>query len=982
MSHPFGDLISHHLHRKHGLSQSKLAAAILQAPSVITDMCQGKRLQGRQARERVIAIIDWLQQQGVLATQNEANALLTAAGMAALYEDNGDEAQLMAQLDHTASQRLHPTISSAPTHVRPLHSDARTSALHNLPIPLTAFIGRSDQIDQLAQHLQRTRLLTLTGVGGVGKTRLAIALATLTRERFSDGVWFIDLAPLTQPDLLAQTILSVLKLPDQPDQTALGTLTTYLAAKHALLILDNCEHLIDACARWAEAVLARCPQIHLLTTSREALRIGGEIPWRVPSLTRPEWLSSGQRQALLASKQEDRLSDLAQFEAVQLLLNRVQNLQPDFVLTSENAYAVARICQRLDGIPLALEMAAAQVTALTVAEIATQLEGALDARFQLLTSGARTAPQRQQTLRATLEWSYSLLTPPEQHLLACLAVFVGGWTAAAAEAICGEQVTSPLRADQANVEHLALTSAGILPLLTALVRKSLVIADQRMGQTRYRLLETVRQFAAEHLPDMTHRQHGQYYLRLLATQGERLAGPDQRSGLDILRTDLANIGVAWHWAVDQHAFDLLGPAVHALFLFCDASGAYRTGTALFAQAAAELQASLAGSAGNQPTLEPLWGQVLTRLGACEVMLSNLAEAQHHLQNGLRTVLVDQDRALALAYLGVAADERGEMTLSDTLYQESLAISQRCNDLAGMADALRHLSSANSNLSEARRLATESLLLWRQVGRPDRIANLTNFLAWHVCCLGDFQTANRYWSEGLTLCEQLDLPNEKAWVLLCQAMVAWCQGKLTVAEQTIEEALIIYSELGRHSMIGLCQAVQSLVLISTGRVEQAIIVAQQAVAITRAANSQLMLGQALSYLGAAKLAAGDPAAARHLLIESIQRAWAYQYLFNLMTALYFFAELLVVEAHATDLSYVLERRALAVTVLTCVQVQAATWQIYKDKAAQLQAEVERELPAELRTTAIARGQSYTLEGLVSTLLEELPEALLANPKQVP
>jgi len=971
MSHPFGDLIAHYIHRKHGLSQSKLAAGILQSPSIITEMCQGKRLSGPQARERVISIIGWLQQQSALETLDEANALLNTASMSPLHERDATEVTLIHRLRAPLGQnqiQLKPQSHNSQLVGNP--ERVRNLPRHNLPSQLTPFIGRAAQIAQLVQQLQTHRLLTLTGAGGVGKTRLALAVAAQRLDEFADGIWFVDLAPLTDPGFVPQRILDLLRVPTQPDRSPPAALTAYLSAKHLLLILDNCEHLIDACAELVEAILRSCPQVSLLATSREALNIGAELAWRVPSLTRP---SANQRwnPASAPAQSPPAPENWLRFEAVALFVERTRTHQPNFALTAANATAVAHICSRLDGIPLALEMAAARVNVFTVEELATRLNGVFDTRFHLLTRGARTAPQRHQTLRATLEWSYALLTPAEQCLLARLSIFSGGWTAAAAEAVlnaeCGSQRT-PQRAE-------SIPFNSTLDLLVQLVNKSLVIADQQAGQTRYRLLETVRQFAAEQgaTDEQEHRQaqtqHSRYYLTRLGEQEMRLQGQQQRTGLDTIRADFENIGIAWRWAVQQREFTILAPAVHALFLFCEVRGHYREGVTLFANAAAELTAAIAADAAPQPTLQPLCGQMLLRLGACEVMLSDYQNGEQHLQDGLPHVTMDWERAFALAYLGIVDGDRGELTLARTRVRASLAISQQSNDSAGAAHALHWLSVGESDSTEAHHLLGESLALWRKVGRPDRIADVLNDLGWHTSCLGDYPQANAYWREGLELCEQLELLNGKAWVLDCMGFTAWCQGEMAFADQYIQEALTIYSDLGRQSAIGMCKAELALVLVSARQVGRAVVLAQEAVTITREVNSQMMLTLSLNYLGAALIAAGDSVAARHTLLEAIQRAWSHQYFYNLMTAFYYFAELLVLESNAADLPIRADHRRFALELLSCVRTQPATWQIFKDKAAQLQAEIEDALPAELRATAIAQGQSRTLGEMVSTLLAD-------------
>jgi len=955
VSHPFGDLLTQHLHRKHGLSQAKLAAGILQTPSIISEMCQGKRLRGPQARERVTAIIAWLQQQSALTTLDEANALLTATGMEPLHECDATETMLSRRLSAQTPPQPYPAVET-----RPAIQHSLATLRHNLPTALTPFVGRAEQIALLAHYLQTHRLLTVTGAGGVGKTRLSIEVAARVLASFVDGVWFVDLTPLTDPTAIPQRILDLWRVPEQPERSSLETLTAYLSAKQTLLILDNCEHLITACAAMAQTLLHHCPDLTLLATSREALNIGGELPWRAPSLTRPRADATWQ-QATTPISPPITLEDLAPFEAVTLFVQRCQAHAPDFTLTTANAEAVAHICSRLDGIPLALEMAAARVHVFTVEEMATRLDGAFDGRFQLLTGGARTAPQRQQTLRATLEWSYELLTAQEQGLLICLSVFSGGWTFAAAEEVTGCS----------------------LDLLAQLVNKSLVIADQQGGQTRYRLLETVRQFAAEQIAvneqeqRKVQRQHSRYYLHLLSAQEERLQSQQQRTALDILCADFANISAAWQWAVEQRDFALLEPAIHAVFLYGDVRGRVRESFILFTDAATKLGEYLTAStadglrpAYDQTSLQPLWVRMSLRVGACEVMLGNYQRGEQALQAALPLIALDRERIFALEYLGFAAAYQGELTLARTRLGESLTISRRCNDWAGMASALHRLIVGNSDYPEMCRLCVESLALWRKVGRPDRIASVIVDLGWFTWCVGDYAAANTYLHEGLALCAELDLPNEKAWALNSLGYVAWSRGEMAVAERLHQEAMSIYTALGLQVGVAMCKGDLSLPLADVGRVTEAITLAQEAVTIMRAVNNRMMLTVELSWLSVAYLAAGDLAAAHDTLVEVIQRAWEHGYLAQLMNAFYYVAEWLVLGSNPLNLPAAFERQSLAVTVLSCVRTQAATWHYFKDKAAQLQAKIEDALPADLRATAIARGQSCTLEEMATTLLEAM------------
>jgi non-specific serine/threonine protein kinase len=369
----------------------------------------------------------------------------------------------------------------------PRSPTAARVARHNLPVPETRLIGREQDLEEVSRRLKHTRLLTLTGVGGCGKTRLALEVARTAVDRYPDGVWLVELAPVADPTLVPHIVATAVAVREAAGQTITSALTTTLRDRHLLLVLDNCEHLLEACAHLVVDLARSCADLHVLATSREALGLTGEVAWRVPSLPVP------------AANQQYTLAELAAIPAVQLMVERATAVEPRFGLTERNAAAIAQIGRRLDGIPLALELAAARVQALTPEQIAARL----DQRFRLLTGGSRAALPRQQTLRATLDWSYDLLSEPERLLLNRLAVFSGGWSLEAAEAICSDEHIPP--------DH-------VLDLLAQLVTKSLVLADEDAdGTERYRLLETVRQYARERLvaageAEAFHQGHAVYFL--------------------------------------------------------------------------------------------------------------------------------------------------------------------------------------------------------------------------------------------------------------------------------------------------------------------------------------------------------------------------------------------------------------------------------------------------------------------------------------
>jgi predicted ATPase/class 3 adenylate cyclase len=396
---------------------------------------------------------------------------------------------------------------------------------HNLPSRLTSFIGRERELSETKESLVDARLLTLIGPGGTGKSRLSLQLGTEVLPAFSDGVWLVELAPLADPALIVQTIAAVFGLRENPDRPQVDLVIDYLRAKHLLLILDNCEHLIDACARLTDQLLQACPQLKIIASSREALGVNGETVYRVPSLSLPEQ-NEVTGDAVMGS------------ESVQLFMERASASKPAFRLTDKNASSIAQVCRRLDGIPLALELAAARVRVLSVEQIAERL----DDRFRLLTGGSRTALPRQQTLRALIDWSYDLLGEPEKALFRRLAVFVGGWTLEAAEKVCSGN---------------GVDEYEVLDLLTQLVDKSLVIAQEKDDNIRYYRLETIRQYAREKLLEtdesvVVRNYHLDFIIDMTIRSDEEYINPRQDDVFKKMISEYDNIRSALSWAVESN----------------------------------------------------------------------------------------------------------------------------------------------------------------------------------------------------------------------------------------------------------------------------------------------------------------------------------------------------------------------------------------------------------------------------------------------
>ncbi len=364
--------------------------------------------------------------------------------------------------------------------------DPSSSKRSNLPEPLTSFIGRERELVEIKRLLPGKRLLTLVGVGGIGKTRLALQAAAEVMDAYRDGVWLVELGSISNPLLVPTSVAQVLVVQERTGTPLIDTLCAHLKARQLLLILDNCEHLVDACARLADAVLRSAADTTIIATSREPLHIAGEQTYPLQTLSLPEPSASAQA--------------VGRSEAVQLFVERARRQWPAFQLTTARAPVVGELCIHLDGIPLALELAAARVRSLSIEQIHARLHD----RFKLLTSGTRTALPRQQTLRATLDWSYDLLTDEEKLLLQRLSVFAGGWTLEAAEQVCvGE----------------GMADCDVLDLLTSLSDKSLVMAEQKDDHSRYRLLETTREYARAKLVEggcgeAVRRRHRDYFLVL------------------------------------------------------------------------------------------------------------------------------------------------------------------------------------------------------------------------------------------------------------------------------------------------------------------------------------------------------------------------------------------------------------------------------------------------------------------------------------
>jgi len=717
-----------------------------------------------------------------------------------------------------------------------------TPPRHNLPGQLTSFVGREKEMADVKELLaplspegrgvggegRSTRLLTLTGPGGTGKTRLSLQAAHELLPFFPDGVWLVELASLSDPALMPQTVAAVLGVREEPDRPAIKTLADALHHKTLLLILDNCEHLIEACARLAEALLRACPNLKMLATSREALSIPGEVALRLPSLSLPD--SPGLR-----------LDELRQSEAVRLFVDRATAVRPDFALTEANASAIAQICQQLDGLPLALELAAARVRAMTVEQIAARL----DDRFRLLTGGSRTALHRQQTLQALIDWSWDLLAEAERVLLRRLSVFWNGWTLEAAEYVCAQEQGSRDTAVQLSFVELTpappqpstpaeLESGDVLELLTRLIDKSLVIAEAQGGQTRYRLLETIRQYAREKLLaageaelKAARNRHLEFFLCVAETVEPALRRADQLEALARLEAEHDNLRAAIKWAKSTDAH--------------------------------EVGLRLAGSLARFWYFHGYWTEGREWLKG----IIARSETGDDMPEAMK-------RARARALLGAAwlMDESGD---DIPLYEEGLTLCRALNDQWGAAFALRGLGATSmrfGNVERVESLLNESLTLFQALGDPWGVGLAHFDLGWWALGSDEVQRAETIWQAGLSAFRQTGDRWGLAVTLGALSYLARLKGDYIRAAALSEESLALFRQLGDKAGMAVSLARLGHVAFRRGDYPQAKALLEKGLALQRDLGEQNGMVSTFSQLGLIAAYQGDYARAAAWLEDSI------------------------------------------------------------------------------------------------------------------
>jgi len=665
---------------------------------------------------------------------------------------------------------------------------------NNLPLELSSLIGRGREIADVGHLLSGHRMLTLTGPGGSGKTRLAMAVAREVVQQYEDGAWLVELAPLSEPELVPQAVASVLGVREAPGSPLAGTLADHLRPRTVLLVLDNCEHLLEACAELAETLMRACPNLKVLATSRQALGVEGEALFVVPPLSLPD------------PRRPPAAGGLSGYEAARLFVERASAANPGFALTERNAVAVAQICRRLEGMPLAIELAAARARVISAEQIASRLEGS----FSVLARGGRTAVAHHGTLRATMDWSHDLLSEEERILFRRLSVFSGGFTLEAAEAIgTGGDI------DEEEV----------LDLLTSLVDKSLVLAEERVGQARHRLLETVGQYSSEKLgesgeEERIRRRHAEYYLTLAEGAEDALKGMRQAEWLDRLEAEHDNLRAAIGWALAQ------GKSEIALRLTASAAH-LRYPRGYLSEGRKQLEAALA-----------LGGPASPRA-----------------------------RAKALTEAGFFALEQSDHDQGQRSLEQSVLLYRELDDTYGVAHALECLVIAKTRLGDfgrATRLQEESLALFRELGHKLGAARSLNNLGILAQKQGDYERAIRLHQESLALLRAVGDSFTIGCALGLLAQASLRQGQLERSVALLEESQSLLRRLGDKLTLATTLRNLGEAMLRQGDGARAASVYGEGLALATDVGAKTTVTDCLEGLAEVALTRGQPARAARLL----------------------------------------------------------------------------------------------------------------------
>jgi predicted ATPase/class 3 adenylate cyclase/Tfp pilus assembly protein PilF len=773
---------------------------------------------------------------------------------------------------------FQPVLADLPADFPPLNTPDQIH--NNLPLTLTSFIGRQQEINELERLLWQSRLLTIAGPGGAGKTRLVIQAALNVQGSFPDGVWFIDLAPLSNSLRLSQYMMNLLGVREEAGCLPYQSLLDSLRSKTLLLILDNCEHLLPELAQLVDALLRGAPGLRILATSREKLAVSGEIVWRIPPLSSPDL------------KETVTIENLMQYEAVKLFSERAMAAWPDFTITRENVETVAQICAHLDGIPLAIELAAARVRVLSVEEILARLAD----RFRLLV-GTRTALPRQQTLRALIDWSYDLLNEKERALLRRLSVFAGSWTLEAAEQVCSGR---------------GMEASEVLDLLTGLIDKSFVIGEPQKGHTRYRFLETILKFSQERLcesqeADEFAQKHALYFLKVAEKSYGKMWGSEQAYWLGVLDEERDNLRTALD-RLSQIAGNegMMLQLAGSLWRYWEIRGYFTEGRAWLETALTHnpnasqyLRANGLGGAGHLARQQgdyeqakayheqslALFRAMENKLGTAR-QLNALGEIAQYLGDYARSVELHEE-SLALRYeigdaegisvslrqLGVIAREHGQYRRAKELLEQSLKLERDLGDKLLLALSLNDLglvAHALCDYEQAVLLFEEAMSLQRELNDRLGISNSLLNLGNVAKDRGIFKQAQLFFQQCLALKKELGDKRGIARVINIQAESAFWQGKYPLATDLARQGLTLSQELGFKR--GVLNSLELLGFIAyyQGNYERAASLAGESLALSTKIEAPRAIAYAKLLLALGKYSEGSLVKARNKFQEAIKK----------------------------------------------------------------------------------------------------------------
>ena len=818
---------------------------------------------GRLGELHLVAIEEWIDARLDLGLHNEAlgelEALviahplrerLWAARILALYR-SGQQAEALRAYE-TLRKKLADElgIDPSPALVALENSVLRQqatlqwrpppAALSDLPVARSTFVGRGEEVAELEKLVQESGLITIVGPGGIGKTRLALEVAHQA-NRHQTHVWLVELAAVADPSLIVQEVAKSCDVREEPGRAPIEPLVAFLSTRRVLLVLDNCEHLLEPAAHLADTLLRAAPRLTILATSRQSLRIDGERVWTAAPLPVPP-------------TNEMSLQELLLFDGVRLFVARASAADRRFVLTAENAAAVSQICRRLDGIPLALELAAARAAFLALPELARRL----DDRFSILTGGSRTSALRHQTLEAAIDWGYSLLEPQEQMLFCRLSVFAGTFTLAAAEAVCQGEGLEP---------------ETVMQAMAGLVDKSLVSADTRSVETRYRVLETLRAYGAKKLTatddaSAVESRLLQWGIDLAHEAEPHLKGEGQQAWIKMIDDNVDNLRSMLSWAREG----------------ANLNGALELVVAL--QRFWELRSVQEGRVWVETLLDAVESEVPPALRMKALTLAGVLAAHEGDHDRVRSVYedcltisrrfsLDEGVGKALLGLGHVAYMQGEFVVARRLCGESLELGRRTGDLRTVAASLHVLGRVahfQRRYEEAEAALQESLLVRKELADPEWVAIGLGALGDLAYRKGEYAAGRAYGEKSLGIASDVGVPHQQAWARSMLSDIDLAEGDLVSAGAGLENSLQVFRKLGDRSCTARTLARLSRFEHARGDRGRSVSLLREALSLADASGERVSVIECLEQFAEAMLQSDDPAASAVLLgFADAQRA---------------------------------------------------------------------------------------------------------------